>query len=69
MEKYFFKTKYFLENYKDVISENIKEEIADVMFNTSQLIQALLSRDLITPEDFHNTATEQKKKIYLLEWR
>ena len=44
--------------------ENIKEEIADVMFNTSQLIQALLSRDLITSEDFHNTAKEQKKKIY-----
>lgn len=44
--------------------ENIKEEIADVMFNTSQLIQALLSRDLITSEDFYNTATEQKKKIY-----
>ena len=44
--------------------ENIKEELADVIFNTCQVIQALFKRELITPEDFANTGKEQKKKIY-----
>lgn len=44
--------------------ENIKEELADVIFNTCQVIQALFKRELITPEDFSNTWKAQKKKIY-----
>lgn len=45
-------------------SANIKEEVADVIFNTCQLMQALLKRDLVTAEDIRNTWKEQKKKIY-----
>ena len=45
-------------------SENIKEEVWDVIFNTCQLIQALFKRELITPEDFQRTWINQKKKIY-----
>lgn len=45
-------------------SENIKEEIGDVIFNTCQLIQALFKRELITTEDFQKTWINQKKKIY-----
>lgn len=45
-------------------SENIKEELWDVIFNTCQVIQALFKRELITPEDFQQTWINQKKKIY-----
>lgn len=45
-------------------SENIKEELWDVIFNTCQLIQALFKRELITPEDLQQTGINQKKKIY-----
>lgn len=44
--------------------ENIKEELADVIFNTCQVIQALFKRELILPEDFSNTGKAQKAKIY-----
>ena len=44
--------------------ENIKEEVWDVIFNTCQVLQALLKRELITPEDIHQTGINQKKKIY-----
>lgn len=44
--------------------ENIKEELADVIFNTCQVIQALFKRELITPEDLANTWKAQKQKIY-----
>lgn len=47
-------------------SDNIKEELADVLFNTQQLIQALFKKWLITSEDLKATWKEQKKKIY---WR
>lgn len=47
-------------------SENIKEELADVLFNTQQLIQALFKKGLITSEDLKATWKEQKEKIY---WR
>ena len=46
--------------------ENIKEEVADVIFNTQQLIQALFKKWLLTSEDLKATGKEQKKKIY---WR
>lgn len=46
--------------------ENIKEEVADVIFNTQQLIQALFKKGLLNWEDLKNTWKEQKKKIY---WR
>lgn len=45
-------------------SENIKEEAADVIYNTCQLIQALFKRDLITSEDIQHTWKAQKQKIY-----
>lgn len=45
-------------------SENIKEETADVIFNTCQLLQALLKRELISPEDLQYTGQAQKQKIY-----
>lgn len=44
--------------------ENIKEEVWDIIFNTCQLLQALLKNDLITPEDIKQTGINQKKKIY-----
>lgn len=45
-------------------SENIKEEVADVIFNTCQLIQALFKRKLINSEDMKETWKRQKEKIY-----
>lgn len=45
-------------------SENIKEETADVIFNTCQLLQALMKKCLITSEDLQNTGKAQKQKIY-----
>lgn len=45
-------------------TENIKEEVADVIFNTQQLIQALFKKWLLNWEDLKNTWKEQKKKIY-----
>ena len=45
-------------------SENIKEETADVIFNTCQLLQALMKQCLISPEDLQNTWKAQKQKIY-----
>ena len=45
-------------------SENIKEETADVIFNTCQLLQALMKQCLISPEDLQNTGKAQKQKIY-----
>ena len=45
-------------------SENIKEETADVIFNTCQLLQALMKQCLITSEDLQNTGKAQKQKIY-----
>ena len=45
-------------------SENIKEETADVIFNTCQLLQALMKQCLIFPEDLQNTWKAQKQKIY-----
>ena len=44
--------------------ENIKEETADVIFNTLQLIQALMKNKLISPEDLQHTGQAQKQKIY-----
>lgn len=44
--------------------ENIVEEAWDVIFNVCQLFQALLKRELITPEDLQNSGINQKKKIY-----
>lgn len=44
--------------------ENIKEETADVIFNTLQLIQALMKKELISPEDLQYTGQAQKQKIY-----
>ena len=44
--------------------ENIVEEAGDVIFNVCQLFQALLKRELITPEDLQQTGINQKKKIY-----
>ena len=45
-------------------SANIKEEVADVLFNTQQLIQALFKKWLITSEDLKATWKEEQKKIY-----
>lgn len=45
-------------------SENIKEETADVIYNTLQLIQALMKNELISSEDIQHTWQEQKQKIY-----
>ena len=44
--------------------DNIREEVWDVIFNTCQVLQALLKRELITPDDIHQTGVNQKKKIY-----
>ena len=44
--------------------ENIKEETADVIFNTLQLIQALMKNELISHEDLQHTGQAQKQKIY-----
>ena len=44
--------------------DNIKEETADVIFNTLQLIQALMKNELISPEDLQHTGQAQKQKIY-----
>lgn len=45
-------------------SENIKEETADVIYNTCQLIQALFKKELISSEDLQHTGQAQKQKIY-----
>lgn len=45
-------------------SDNIKEETADVIFNTLQLIQALMKNELISPKDLQHTGQAQKQKIY-----
>lgn len=45
-------------------SENIKEEINDVVFNTCQLIQALFKRWLIDIQAIQKSAWDQKDKIY-----
>lgn len=45
-------------------SENIKEEIADVIYNTCQLLQALKKHCLITSEDIQHTGKAQKQKIF-----
>ena len=45
-------------------SENIKEEIADVIYNTCQLLQALKKQCLITSEDIQHSGQAQKQKIY-----
>lgn len=45
-------------------SENIKEEINDVVFNTCQLIQALFKRWLIDTQAIQESAWDQKDKIY-----
>ena len=45
-------------------SENIKEEMSDVIFNTCQLIQALFKHELVNSEDLQNSWKAQKKKIY-----
>ena len=45
-------------------SENIKEEINDVVFNTCQLIQALFKRWLIDIQAIQESAEDQKNKIY-----
>lgn len=45
-------------------SENIKEEIADVIYNTCQLLQSLKKQSLITSEDIQNMWQAQKQKIY-----
>ena len=45
-------------------SENIKEEASDVIYNTCQLIQALLKKELISSEDLQYTGQAQKQKIY-----
>ena len=44
--------------------DNIREEVWDVIFNTCQVLQALLKRELITTDDIHQTGVNQKKKIY-----
>ena len=44
--------------------ENIKEELADVLLNTQQVIQALFKRWLITAEDLKGTWKAEKAKIY-----
>ena len=44
--------------------DNIREEVWDVIFNTCQVLQALLKRELITLDDIHQTGVNQKKKIY-----
>lgn len=44
--------------------DNIKEELADVIFNTCQLLQALFKRWLVNSEDLLKTWKEQKKKIF-----
>lgn len=45
-------------------SENIKEEMSDVIFNTCQLIQALFKHELVNSEDLQNSWKAQKEKIY-----
>jgi hypothetical protein len=35
-----------------------------VIFNTWQVIQAVLKRQWITPEEFHQLGKDQKQKIY-----
>ena len=44
--------------------ENIKEELADVILNTQQVIQALFKRWLVTTEDLRWTWKAEKEKIY-----
>lgn len=44
--------------------DNIKEELADVILNTQQVIQALFKRWLITAEDLKGTWKAEKAKIY-----
>jgi hypothetical protein len=44
--------------------ENIKEEVADVIFNTCQVIQAVMKRWYISPEEFNHLGKDQKKKIF-----
>lgn len=44
--------------------DNIKEELADVILNTQQVIQALFKRWLITAEDLKWTWKAEKAKIY-----
>lgn len=44
--------------------ENIKEELADVILNTQQVIQALFKRWLVTAEDLRWTWKAEKEKIY-----
>ena len=53
--------------------DNIKEELADVLLNTQQVIQALVKRWLITSDDFKQTGKAEKEKIYqrqpyLVDW-
>ena len=45
-------------------AENIKEETADVIYNTCQLLQALMKQCLITSEDIQHSGQAQKQKIY-----
>lgn len=44
--------------------DNIKEELADVILNTQQVIQALFKRWLVTAEDLKETWKAEKEKIY-----
>lgn len=45
-------------------SENIKEEMGDVIFNTCQLIQALFKNELVNSSDLQRSWKAQKEKIY-----
>lgn len=45
-------------------SENIKEEMGDVIFNTCQLIQALFKNELVNSSDLQMSWKAQKEKIY-----
>lgn len=45
-------------------SENIKEEMGDVIFNTCQLIQALFKNELVNSSDLQKSWKAQKEKIY-----
>lgn len=44
--------------------ENIKEEVADVIFNTCQVLQAVMKRQWISPEEFNQLGKDQKQKIF-----
>jgi len=52
-----------LEWIKNNDSDNIKEEIVDVVYNTAQLLQSLLKKWLIDEDLIKNSAKIQYKKI------